>query len=166
MGAGVSRAVLDHLAGDGRAGLHVLGRGPGGAAGSGAAGEEEGILEEADSELVRSAVEFGDKIVREIMTPRPRIFAVPVTLTVAEFTAQIKAKPYSRVPAYNGTLDDVAGIAFAHDVLQIADTDAHTATLASIVRPASFIPETKPVGELLREMQRQKQHMQIVIDEY
>jgi len=130
------------------------------------AGEEEGIFEEADSELVRSAVEFGDKIVREIMTPRPRIFAVPVTLTVAEFTAQLKAKPYSRVPAYNGTLDDIAGIAFAHDVLQIADTDARTATLASMVRPASFIPETKPVGELLREMQRQKQHMQIVIDEY
>jgi putative hemolysin len=130
------------------------------------AGEEEGIFEEADSELVRSAVEFGDKIVREIMTPRPRIFAVPVTLTVAEFTAQIKAKPYSRVPAYNGTLDDVAGIAFAHDVLQISDTDASTATLASIVRPAAFIPETKPVAELLREMQRQKQHMQIVIDEY
>jgi putative hemolysin len=130
------------------------------------AGEEEGILEEADSELVRSAVEFGDKIVREIMTPRPRIFAVPVSLTIAEFTAQLKLNPYSRVPVYNGTLDDIAGLAFAHDVLQITDADANTASLASIVRPASFVPETKPVGELLREMQRQKQHMQIVIDEY
>jgi len=130
------------------------------------AGEEEGIFEESDSELVRSAVEFGDKIVREVMTPRPRIFAVPVSYSVAEFIAALKEKPYSRVPTYRGTLDTVTGIAFAHDVLQILDTDAANTKLESIQRPASFVPETKRVSELLREMQRQKQHMQIVIDEY
>jgi CBS domain containing-hemolysin-like protein len=130
------------------------------------AGEEEGIFEGSDSELVRSAVEFGDKVVREVMTPRPRMFAVPVTLSVAQFTAALQEKPYSRVPTYKGTLDNVTGIAFAHDVLQILDTDAATTPLASIQRPASFVPETKRVSELLREMQRQKQHMQIVIDEY
>jgi CBS domain containing-hemolysin-like protein len=70
------------------------------------------------------------------------------------------------VPTYRGTLDTVTGIAFAHDVLQILDTDAANTKLESIQRPASFVPETKRVSELLREMQRQKQHMQIVIDEY
>ena len=130
------------------------------------AGEEEGILEESDRELVRSVVEFGDKIVREVMTPRPRVFALPVTLNVAEFKAALKEKPYSRVPVYRKSLDNITGIAFAHDVLQIPDTEAAKTPLASIEHPASFVPETKRVTELLREMQRQKQHMQIVIDEY
>lgn len=130
------------------------------------AGEEEGIFEGSDSELVRSAVEFGDKVVREVMTPRPRVFAVPVEWSVAQFVAALKEKPYSRVPTYRGTLDNVTGIAFAHDVLQISDEDATKITLESIQRPASFVPETKRVSELLREMQKQKQHMQIVIDEY
>jgi CBS domain containing-hemolysin-like protein len=111
-------------------------------------------------------VEFGDKVVREVMTPRPRVFAVPVTLTVEQFIEELREKPYSRVPTYRGTLDNVTGIAFAHDVLQILDTDAGRTPLESIQRPASFVPETKPVSDLLREMQRQKQHMQIVIDEY
>jgi CBS domain containing-hemolysin-like protein len=70
------------------------------------------------------------------------------------------------VPVYRGTLDNISGIAFAHDVLQIPDTDAPKTPLASIEHPASFVPETKRVSELLREMQRKKQHMQIVIDEY
>jgi len=130
------------------------------------AGEEEGILEESDRELVKSAVEFGDKIVREVMTPRPKVFALPVKMNVAEFKAALKERPYSRVPVYRGTLDNITGIAFAHDVLQIPDTEAPRTPLASIEHPASFVPETKPVSDLLREMQRKKQHMQIVIDEY
>jgi putative hemolysin len=130
------------------------------------AGEEEGILEESDRELVRSAVEFGDKVVREVMTPRPAIFAVPGTLTLEQFLDQIRAHPFSRVPVYDSTLDNISGIAFAHALLQIADADARTKTVASIQRPVTFIPETKKVNELLREMQREKQHMRIVIDEY
>jgi putative hemolysin len=130
------------------------------------AGEEEGILEESDRELVRSVVEFGDKVVLEVMTPRPEIFAVPGNLTLREFTAQINEHAFSRVPVYTGSLDNVTGIAFAHDLLKILDTDANTRTVAEIQRPAAFIPETKKVAELLREMQREKQHMRIVIDEY
>jgi len=76
------------------------------------AGEEEGILEESDRELVRSVVEFGDKVVLEVMTPRPEIFAVPGTLTLHEFTAQINEHAFSRVPVYTGSLDRVTGIAF------------------------------------------------------
>ncbi|GGA76443.1 hypothetical protein GCM10011507_29780 [Edaphobacter acidisoli] len=130
------------------------------------AGEEEGILEESDRELVRSAVEFGDKIVLEVMTPRPEIFSVPGTLTLREFTAKINESAFSRVPVYSGTLDHITGLAFAHDLLQVLDIEASTRTVAEIQRPVAFVPETKKVAELLREMQREKQHMRIVIDEY
>ncbi len=130
------------------------------------AGEEEGILEKSDRELVRSAVEFGDKLVREVMTPRPEIFAVPESMTLEQFVGLLFTHSYSRVPVYGGTLDNVTGIAFAHDLLQIADEEARTRTVESIQRPAAFVPETKKGYELLREMQREKQHMRIVIDEY
>jgi CBS domain containing-hemolysin-like protein len=130
------------------------------------AGEEEGILEESDRELVRSAVEFGDKLVREVMTPRPEIFAVPENITLEAFLALLREHNFSRVPVYSGSIDNVTGIAFAHDLLQITDEEARARTVASFMRPAVFVPETKRVYELLREMQREKQHMRIVIDEY
>ncbi|HVW79182.1 MAG TPA: hemolysin family protein [Alloacidobacterium sp.] len=130
------------------------------------AGEEEGIIEEQDRELVRSAVEFGDKVVREVMTPRPEIIAIPGSATLEELLQLIERHPVSRVPVYETTLDQMTGIAFAHDLLRISDDAAHTRTVASIQRPAALVPETKKVNELLREMQREKQHMRIVIDEY
>jgi CBS domain containing-hemolysin-like protein len=130
------------------------------------AGQEEGILEESDRDLVRSAVEFGDKLVREVMTPRPEVFAVRGSMTLEQFLEALSEHNFSRTPVYAGSLDNVTGIAFAHDLLQIADEQARTRTVASIQRPAAFVPETKRGYELLREMQREKQHMRIVIDEY
>jgi len=130
------------------------------------AGEEEGILEESDRELVRSAVEFGDKIVLEVMTPRPEIFAVPGSMNLREFTAAVNEHAFSRVPVYSSSLDRVTGLAFARDLLKIDDAVADIRTVSHIQRPAAFVPETKKVAELLREMQREKQHMRIVIDEY
>jgi putative hemolysin len=130
------------------------------------AGEEEGILEESDRELVRSVVEFGDMVVREVMTPRPEIFAVPGTLTLREFTTEVTEHAFSRIPVFSGSLDHVTGIAFARDLLEVLDVEAGTRTVAQIQRPAAFVPETKRVAELLKEMQREKQHMRIVIDEY
>ena len=130
------------------------------------AGEEEGILEESDRELVRSAVEFGDKLVREVMTPRPAIFAVPANITLEAFLVLLREHSYSRVPVYSGSIDSITGIAFAHDLLQVSDAEARARAVASLQRPAVFVPETKRVYELLREMQREKQHMRIVIDEY
>jgi CBS domain containing-hemolysin-like protein len=130
------------------------------------AGEEEGILEESDRDLVRSAVEFGDKLVREVMTPRPQVFAVRESITLEQFLEELREQNFSRVPVYSGTLDNVTGIAFAHDLLQITDEEARTRTVASMERPAVFVPETKRGYELLREMQSEKQHMRIVIDEY
>ena len=130
------------------------------------AGEEEGILEESDRELVRSAVEFGDKLTRDVMTPRPQIFAVPEPMLLEAFLGELREHNFSRVPVYSGSLDNITGIAFAHDLLQISDHEATTRTVASIQRPAALVPETKRGYELLREMQREKQHMRIVIDEY
>ena len=100
------------------------------------------------------------------MTPRPEIFAVPDEITLEEFLVLLREHNYSRVPVYSGTLDNITGIAFAHDLLQIADVDARTRTVASIQQPAVFVPETKHGYELLREMQRHKRHMSMVVDEY
>ncbi len=130
------------------------------------AGEEEGVLDEEDRELVRSVVEFGDKVVREIMTPRPEMFAVAGKTSLETFTAEVNAHNFSRVPVYGASLDEITGIAFARDLLAVKDDEAGRRTVAGIQRAAVFIPETKKVNELLREMQRQKQHMSIVIDEY
>lgn len=131
------------------------------------AGQEEGILEESDRELIQSVVEFGDKTVREVMTPRPDITAVPVSMTVDKFTELLQTKRYSRVPVYGRSLDEILGIVFAHDVLQVADAEAHTKTVGDLMHAdVQFVPETKRVNDLLREMQKENTHMEIVIDEY
>ena len=130
------------------------------------AGEEEGILEESDRELVRSVVEFGDKVVREVMTPRPEMFSVPGTMSLEDFTAEVNEHGFSRVPVYAGSLDEITGIVFARDMLGVKDTDAARRKVSQLQRPVAFVPESKKVNELLREMQRQKQHMSVVIDEY
>lgn len=130
------------------------------------AGEEEGILEESDRELVRSVVEFGDKVVREVMTPRPEMFTVPQTTTLDEFRRDVREHGFSRVPVYGASLDEIVGIAFARDLLEVEGAALKRTTVKHLSRPAMFVPETKKVNELLREMQREKQHMSIVIDEY
>jgi putative hemolysin len=130
------------------------------------AGQEEGILEEADRALIQSVVEFGDKTVREVMTPRPEITAVPIDATVEQFTELLRLKPYSRVPVYEGTIDSMKGIVFAHDVLQVADTEARTRRVGELMKPAHFVPESQRVTTLLREMQSGNIHMAIVVDEY
>ena len=130
------------------------------------AGEEEGILEESDRELMRGVVEFGDRVVREVMTPRPEMFAVPETMSLEAFTSAVNEHGFSRVPVYGSSLDEMRGVAFARDLLSVSDADARILTVAALMREADFVPETKKVNELLREMQREKQHMSIVIDEY
>jgi putative hemolysin len=130
------------------------------------AGREEGILEEGDRELIQSVVEFGDKTVHEVMTARPDIFGVPANTTVEQFTEMIRKQPYSRVPVYEGSIDNIKGIVLAHDLLQIAESEAKTRIVGELVRPAPFVPETQRVSLLLKEMQRENNHMAIVVDEY
>ena len=130
------------------------------------AGTEEGILEESDRELIQSVVEFGDKIVREIMKARPDMLAVPAGTTIEQLTDILQKKPHSRIPVYDPDLDHIQGIVFAQDLLQVRDEDARTQTVVKLMRPAQFVPEMKKVSELLRQMQREKIQMAIVIDEY
>ena len=131
------------------------------------AGQEEGILEESDRDLIQSVVEFGDKTVREVMTPRPEIVAVPVTMTIAELTELMEKYPYSRIPVYEGDVDHIKGILYAKDLLQVADVEAHTRTVGDLMKPeVYFVPETKLGSDLLREMQRDNARMAVVIDEY
>ncbi len=130
------------------------------------AGQEEGILEEGDRELIQSVVEFRDKTAREVMTPRPEVFAVPISTSIEAFLEAIRKKPFSRVPVYEGDIDTIRGLVFAHDLLQIPDTEARKRTVASLMKPLHFVPESKPVQALMREMQKDNIHFAIVIDEY
>lgn len=130
------------------------------------AGREEGILEESDRELIQSVVEFGDKTVREVMTPRPEIVAVPISTTVEQFKELQRTRPYSRVPVYRGSIDHIAGLVLAHDALQVPDSEARTTTIAGMLRPVHLAPEVQHVRSLLRELQKENSHMAIVLDEY
>ncbi len=131
------------------------------------AGQEEGILEESDRELIQSVVEFGDKTVREVMTPRPEVFAVPIDTTVEELTEMLQARRFSRVPVYEVSIDRIAGIVVTHDLLQVADAEARTRTVRTLMTTdLLFVPESKRVSGLLREMQKQNRRMAIVVDEY
>lgn len=130
------------------------------------AAEEEGILQESDRQLIQSVVEFGEKTVRDVMTPRPNIMAIPSTTTIEAFTTLLLHKPHSRVPVYSTSIDQIQGMVLAHDLIQLPDDQARTTTVAKLVRPVLYIPETKMTAPLLREMQKENIHMAIVIDEY
>jgi len=131
------------------------------------AGQEEGILDESNRDLIQSVVEFGEKTVREAMKPRPDIVAVPTNATVEQFVELLRKKPFSRVPVYEGTIHNVKGIVYAQDVLQVPDTEARTRTVDTLMRKDMyFVPESKLGSDLLREMQKNNIRMAIVVDEY
>jgi len=131
------------------------------------AGREEGIIQEGDRDLIQSVVEFSGKTVREAMRPRPAMFAVPVNTTVENLIEMLRAKHYSRVPVFEGTIHNIKGIVYAQDVLQVSDSEAHMRTLDTVMRrDVYFVPESKLGSDLLREMQRQNVRMAIVVDEY
>src|SRR5437879_7727130 len=131
------------------------------------AGQEEGILDESNRNLIQSVVEFSEKTVREAMKPRPEIVAVPANTTVEQFIELLRTKPFSRVPVFEGTIHNIVGIVFAQDVLQVPDTEAQTRTVDTLMRKdVYFVPESKLGSDLLREMQKNNVRMAIVCDEY
>ena len=131
------------------------------------AGQEEGILDESNRDLIQSVVEFGEKTVREAMKPRPEIVAVPTNTTVEKFIELLRNKPFSRVPVYEDTIHNIVGIVYAQDVLQVPDTEAHYRTVDTLMRhDVYFVPESKLVSDLLRDMQQNNIRMAIVVDEY
>ncbi len=129
-------------------------------------GSEEGSIEEGERDLIHSIFEFGDTIVREVMVPRPDIVAVEDTQPLREVQALVLTHGYSRVPVYHEDLDTMVGICYAKDVLKAIHQGKQDSPLTEVVREAHFVPETKKVAELLREMQKEKFHIAIVTDEY
>jgi CBS domain containing-hemolysin-like protein len=131
------------------------------------AGQEEGIIQESDRDLIQSVVEFSGKTVREAMKPRPDMTAVPVSMTVEQFIELLRTKPFSRVPVYRDTIHNIVGILYAQDVLQVPDAEAHSRTVESLMRKdVYFVPESKLGSDLLREMRKNNIRMAIVVDEY
>src|SRR5580704_10768679 len=131
------------------------------------AGQEEGIIQASDRDLIQSVVEFSGKTVREAMKPRPEMVAVPAQMTVEQFIDLLRAKPFSRVPVYRDTIHSIVGILHAQDVLQVPDSAAHVSTVESLMRPdVYFVPESKLGSDLLREMRKNNVRMAIVVDEY
>ncbi|HKQ88129.1 MAG TPA: hemolysin family protein [Candidatus Acidoferrales bacterium] len=130
------------------------------------AATEEGIIEREDARLFEQVVEFGETRVRDVMTPRPDVVAIPASATLEELRKLMVTTKYSRVPAYEKSLDDIVGIAMSRDVLEVSERDAVRRTVRELMRPAMFVPESKFGSELLKEMQRKSQQMAIVIDEY
>jgi CBS domain containing-hemolysin-like protein len=129
-------------------------------------GSEEGSIEEEEKELIHSIFEFGDTIAREVMVPRPDIVAIEDDKTLQDVQALVLEEGYSRIPVYREDLDDVVGLVFAKDVLKALHQGRADTPLAEIAREAHYVPESKKVGVLLREMQKEKFHIALVTDEY
>ena len=124
------------------------------------------IDEREERRLLQSVVEFGGTLVREVMTPRPDIVAVQANATLAELRAVFVEQQYSRIPVYEGSLDTVLGFVFVKDLVPLFDTPAAERVVQRLLRPASLVPETKRVAELLKEFQRAQVQIAIVHDEY
>ena len=130
------------------------------------AAEEEGIIEPEQADLIEQVVEFSDKRVREVMTPRPDIVAVPAESTLEELHAKFVETHFTRMPVYGKSLDDIVGVVYPQDLLHIADTDLPRRKVGELVRPVLFMPETKAGSDLLREMRQKNQPLAVVIDEH
>ena len=129
---------------------------------------EEDQIEDEEKELIHSIFEFGDTIVREVMVPRPDVVAIEDDKTLRDVQALVLQHGTSRIPVYNHDedLDDAIGVVFAKDVLKALHQGKQDMPLRDIVRECRWIPESKKVAELLREMQKEKFHLALVTDEY
>jgi putative hemolysin len=130
------------------------------------AAEEEGIIAADQADLIEQVVEFSDKRVREVMTPRPDIVAIAADATLEELHAKFVEEKFSKMPVYEKSLDDIFGVVHAQDLLHIADQDLPKRKVRELVRPVLFMPETKAGSELLREMRQKGQPLAVIIDEH
>jgi CBS domain containing-hemolysin-like protein len=130
-------------------------------------GAEQKVLEEQEREMIHSIIEFGDTIVREVMTPRPNIVAVSINDSPRRALDMVIAEGYSKLPVYEESKDDIAGVVHDRELLiALANGTISSTPLRALMRPISHVPENKKIAELLREMQRDKFSMSIVVDEY
>ena len=128
-------------------------------------GEEEGVIEEEEKEIIEGVFEFSETLAREVMVPRVDIVALDVNSSFDEAIDTINMSGHSRIPVYDETIDNIVGIIYAKDLLKFFGLK-NSPSLRSIMRAPYYVPETKPIDELFREMRAQKVHMAIIIDEY
>jgi putative hemolysin len=124
------------------------------------------LIEENDRKLIQSVVEFGDKIVREVMTARPNIVAISADSTLEQLRDIVITEQYSRIPVYEHNIDQVIGFVHVRDMFEIDESEREDRNVRDLVRPVLFVPESKPVSSLMRQMQHESTHMVIVVDEY
>jgi len=127
---------------------------------------EEGIIEKDEDELLRSVVEFGDTVVREIMTPRVTMVCIRKDSTIDNLKDLIIREKYSRIPVYKDRLDNIDGIVMAKDIIEYADEKHKGQPIEALIRPVVFVPESMDVADLLKEFQKTKQKMAVVVDEH
>jgi len=129
-------------------------------------GEEEGVIEEEEREMIHSIFEFGDTVVREVMRPRVDIIAVPADATVNRAIGLMSEHGHSRLPVFEGTVDHVVGVVYMRDLVPVLRQGKLDQPVSEVRRPAFFVPETKKVDELFKDMQQRKVSMAIVLDEF
>lgn len=129
------------------------------------AGEEEGLIEEDEKEMILSVLDFGDTVAREVMVPRIDIVALDADTAFDTALLEVVKAGHSRVPVYRDSIDDIIGVLYAKDMLR-ALSDNTKPTVGQLVRTVAFTPESKPVNELLQELQKSRVHMSIVVDEF
>ncbi len=129
-------------------------------------GEEEGVLEEEEREMIHNVFELADTSVREVMVPRIDMVTIEADASVDEAIGLIIQGGQSRIPVFDDTIDNIIGVLYAKDLLRVWATGARPKEVRSLVRPAYFVPESKRLDDLLHELQQQRVHMAIVLDEY
>jgi CBS domain containing-hemolysin-like protein len=130
------------------------------------AGEEGGVLEQEEKEMIYSIFEFGDTLAREVMVPRIDVVAIDAATPLTEAADMVIQATHSRVPVYQDTIDNVVGVLYAKDLLRVLRAGDLSVPLTQIVRPAYFVPEAKKVNELMEELQKRRVNVAIVVDEY
>ncbi len=130
------------------------------------AGTGEGVLEEDEREMLHGVIELGDIQVREVMVPRMDIVCSEVSKGTDQVMKLIAENGFSRIPVYEGKVDNIIGMVYAKDLLLAAGSEGSRRDVRALMRPAFFVPESKKIDDLLREFKRQKTHIAIVVDEY
>ncbi len=128
-------------------------------------GRQQGVFGPTEAELIHSVFDFKDTPVRQVMVPRPKIFALDVTTPPVEVGALIVEAGFSRIPVYEGTIDNVIGVVYVKDALRLLEK-REPVELRKMLHPAHLVPETKKVGALLKELQKRRRHLAIVVDEH
>src|SRR5919107_805043 len=132
--------------------------------------EERGVVESGERNMIHGVFELGDTIAREVMVPRPDVVWIERGKTLRQALALSLRSGFSRIPVVGDNVDDIIGIVFLKDLVRRSQgataTDSHAPRVEELMRPATFVPESKPVDELLREMQASRTHMAVVVDEY